>query len=336
MYEYRKQEFELKKALVTGAGGFIGHHLVHALIKAGIEVTCLLRYTSTASPGLLDYLPESTRNSYTPVFGDIRNPEILKIAMKGCDTVFNLAALIGIPYSYACPSDVVSVNIGGTLNVLNTARETGAKVIITSTSEVYGSAVEIPITETHPLNAQSPYAASKTGADQLALSYHATYGLPVAICRPFNTYGPGQSQRAIIPAILAQALFSDKVEIGSPEPTRDFMFVDDTVSGFIALARCPEAIGRVIQFGTGREISIGKLVKMAISAAGRDDIRIISSAPQRRRPEASEVMRLVASTSLASQLTGWKPEVPLEKGLALTAGWIREHPSLYEVRGYSV
>ncbi len=326
----------MKKVLVTGAGGFIGHRLVHALINEGVEVTCLLRYTSTASRGLLDHLPESMRNSFEPVFGDIRNPEILKIAMKGCDTVFNLAALIGIPYSYVCPSDVISVNIGGTLNVLNTARETGAKVIITSTSEVYGSAKEVPITESHPLNAQSPYAASKTGADQLALSYHSTFGLPVTICRPFNTYGPGQSQRAIIPTILAQAIFSDKVEFGSPEPTRDFTFVDDTAAGFVALAKCPEAIGRTVQLGTGREISIGELVKMAIASIGKSDIRVISSEPQRKRPEASEVMRLVASNDLALQLTGWKPEVPLEKGLELMAQWIVEHPSLYRIRGFAV
>jgi len=326
----------LKKVLVTGAGGFIGHHLVHALIDQGVEVTCLLRYTSTASRGLLDYLPESKINSFKPVFGDVRNPEILDIAMEGCDTVFNLAALIGIPYSYACPSDVISVNIGGTLNVLNAARKTGAKVIITSTSEVYGSAKEVPITESHPLNAQSPYAASKTGADQLALSYHATYGLPVTICRPFNTYGPGQSQRAIIPTILAQAIFSEKIEFGSPEPTRDFTFVGDTVAGFIALAKCSEAIGRTVQFGTGREVSIGELVKMAVASVGEDHIRIISSTPERKRPEASEVMRLIASSSLASQLTGWKPEVQLEEGLTLTGNWIRKHPSLYKIRGYSV
>lgn len=326
----------MKKALVTGAGGFIGHHLVKALIEQGVEVTCFLRYTSTASRGLLDYLPVSMQNSYKPVFGDIRNPEMMKIATEGCDTIFHLAALIGIPYSYVCPSDVISVNIGGTQNVLNAAIETGAKVIVTSTSEVYGSAQEIPITESHPLNAQSPYAASKTGADQLALSYHATYGLPVTICRPFNSYGPGQSQRAIIPTVLAQAMFSDSIELGSSEPTRDFTFVGDTVAGFLTIANSPEVSGRTIQFGTGREVSIGEMVEMAIAAVGKPHIKVNFSTPERLRPKASEVMRLIASTALATELTGWKPEVSLEEGLVLTARWIKKYPSLYSIRGYSV
>ncbi len=326
----------MKKVLVTGAGGFIGHRLVNSLVQAGIEVNCYLRYTSTASAGLIQLLPESVRKSVTLFFGDIREPEMLKKAIAGCDTVFHLAALIGIPYSYACPSDVVSVNIGGTLNVLNAARETGAKVIITSTSEVYGSAREVPITEKHSLNAQSPYAASKTGADQLALSYHATFELPVVICRPFNTYGPGQSQRAIIPTILAQALFTDRVEIGSPEPRRDFTFVDDTAAGFIALADSPAAVGQTVQFGTGEEISIGKLAELAVRIAGRDDIDIHTSVPQRKRPPESEVNRLLASYELARKLTGWQPQVKLAEGLSTTADWIRSHPSLYRPGEYRI
>jgi dTDP-glucose 4,6-dehydratase len=323
----------VKKALVTGSGGFIGHHLVRTLIETGTEVVCFLRYTSSASRGLLDYLPESMRNAYRPVFGDIRDPEILKIALEGCDTIFHLAALIGIPYSYICPSDVMSVNLGGTLNVLTAAEKTGAKVVVTSTSEVYGSAVDVPISENHPLNAQSPYAASKTAADQLALSFHAAYGLPVSICRPFNTYGPGQSQRAVIPSILTQAIFSNRVELGSLEPSRDFIYVSDTVAGFLALANCPEAIGRIVQFGTGREVTIEQLASMAVRAADRDGVEVISSG-ERKRPVASEVMRLVASNDLAHRLTGWKPLVPLEEGLVLTAAWIEAHPSLYRQRGY--
>jgi len=326
----------VKKVLVTGAGGFIGHRLVWSLLESGCEVNCFLRYTSTTSIGLLEYLPEHLKKSVNLFYGDIRNPEMVKAAMQNSDTVFHLAALIGIPYSYACPSDVVSVNVGGTLNVLNAARETGAKVMITSTSEVYGTAREIPITEAHPLNAQSPYAASKTGADQLALSYHSTYGLPVVLCRPFNTYGPGQSQRAVIPTIIAQALFSDRVEIGSPDPTRDFTFVDDTVAGFLALASCPAATGQTVQFGSSFEISIGNLAKLAVSACGRDGIEIIHSAPARIRPEASEVGRLLASSELVEKLTGWQPKISLTDGLKLTADWIRDHPSLYRLRGYSV
>lgn len=326
----------MKKILVTGAGGFIGHRLVRLLLESGYRVNCFLRYTSSASMGLLETLPEDMKSSIAPFYGDIRNPEMVKKAMKGCDTVFHLAALIGIPYSYECPSDVVSVNTGGTLNVLNAALETGARVVTTSTSEVYGSARDVPITETHPLNAQSPYAASKTGGDQLTLSYHAAFGLPAVVCRPFNTYGPGQSQRAVIPSILAQALFAGEVEIGSTTPTRDFVFVDDTARAFIALAKSPEATGRTVHFGTGREISIGDLARLAIAAAGREGIPIRSEDPSRVRPPSSEVSRLVASSELARRLTGWEPRISLEEGLEITAEWIRSHPSHYRLRGYRI
>lgn len=326
----------MRKILVTGAGGFIGHRLVRLLLESGYRVNCFLRYTSSSSMGLLETLPEGMKKSITPFFGDIRNPEMVKKAMKDCDTVFHLAALIGIPYSYECPSDVVSVNTGGTLNVLNAALETGARVVITSTSEVYGSARDVPITESHPLNAQSPYAASKTGGDQLALSYHAAFGLPAVVCRPFNTYGPGQSQRAVIPSILAQALFAGEVEIGSSTPTRDFIFVDDTAGAFIALANCPEATGKTVHFGTGREISMGDLARLAVRAAGREGIPLRSEAPSRVRPPSSEVSRLVASSELARRLTGWEPRISLEEGLEITAEWIRSHPSHYTLRGYRI
>jgi dTDP-glucose 4,6-dehydratase len=325
----------VKKALVTGAGGFIGHHLVAALIREGVEVVCFLRYTSTASRGLLELIPEDEGPDYRTVFGDIRSPETVREAAEGCDTVFHLAAHIGIPYSFETPSDVLSVNLGGTLNVLRTIRETGARLIVTSSSEVYGSAVDVPITEDHRLSAQSPYAASKTAADQLALSFHASYQLPVSICRPFNTYGPGQSQRAVIPSILAQAIYSDRVEIGSLEPSRDFTYVSDMVDGFLAIAGCIETVGRVVQLGTGREVTIGELAELALAAAGRDDVDVVSSS-ERIRPGTSEVARLVASCELARGLTGWEPVVSLEEGLALTAGWIREHPELYRMRGYAV
>lgn len=326
----------MKKVLVTGAGGFIGHRLVRTLLESGFMVNCFLRYTSSSSMGLLETLPEEMKRSINCFYGDIRNPEIVRKAMEDCDTVFHLAALIGIPYSYQCPSDVVSVNIGGTLNVLNSALETGAQVVSTSTSEVYGSAMVVPMTESHPLNAQSPYAASKTGADQLTMSYHAAFGLPAVVCRPFNTFGPGQSQRAVIPSILAQALFADEVVIGSTFPTRDFTFVDDTAAAFIAIAESSKTTGRVVHFGTGREISIGDLAKLAAKAAHREGITIRASDPSRVRPGSSEVTRLVASSELALELTGWKPRVSLEEGLEITADWIKTHPSHYRLRGYRV
>ncbi len=325
----------MKRALVTGAGGFIGHHLVRLLLERGVETVCFLRYSSTASMGLLSHLPEQLAEGVNPVFGDIRDPDAVKRAAAGCDTIFHLAALIGIPYSFLSPRDVVSVNVGGTLNVLEAARETGARLVVTSTSEVYGTAVRVPITEEHRLHAQSPYAASKTAGDQLALSYHCAYGIPVTVCRPFNTYGPGQSRRAVIPTIITQALWGERIELGSTEPTRDLVFAGDTARGFEALSECSSALGRVVQLGTGAEISIGDLARLILRILGRESMEI-HSAPERMRPPGGEVMRLVASNSLADELAGWKPEVPLEDGLRVTAEWIRDHPELYPPRGYVI
>lgn len=325
----------MKKVLVTGAGGFIGHHLVRLLLERGVETVCFLRYTSGASIGLLSTLPKHLASGVNSVFGDIRDPDTVCRAARGCDTIFHLAALIGIPYSYLSPGDVVSVNVGGTLNVLEAARGTGARLIVTSSSEVYGTALETPITESHRLHAQSPYAASKTAGDQLAMSYHLSFGLPVTICRPFNTYGPGQSQRAVIPTIINQALKSTSIELGSTEPTRDLLFVEDTVRGFAALAECRAAVGETVQLGTGTEISIGDLARLILRLLDREDLEI-RSAPERSRPDGSEVMRLVASPALALELAGWKPRVPLEEGLCATAEWIRSHPDLYPLRGYEV
>ena len=323
----------MKRVLVTGAGGFIGHHLVRTLLEYGVETVAFLRYTSTSSPGLLSFLPKELTKGIRYVYGDIRDPDAVKKAASGCDTIFHLAALIGIPYSYDNPRDVVSVNVGGTLNVLETARESGARLIITSTSEVYGTAIDVPITENHRINAQSPYAASKTGADQLALSYHAVYGLPVTVCRPFNTYGPGQSQRAVIPTIINQANRSSRIELGSTTPRRDFLFVQDTVAGFLALAKCSTIGGKAIQLGTGRDISIGDLARFILEIMGKGHLEIHSS-DDRKRPENSEVMRLIASSELARELTGWKPKHTLEEGLRLTIEWVINHPEIYPLRGY--
>lgn len=324
----------MKKVLVTGAGGFIGHHLVRLLLERGVETACFLRYTSTSSPGLLSTLPKHLADGVSHLYGDIRDSDAVRKAAAGCDTIFHLAALIGIPYSFRSPRDVVSVNVGGTLNVLEAALETGARVLVTSTSEVYGTATRVPITEEHGLHAQSPYAASKTAGDQLALSYHCAYGLPVTVCRPFNTYGPGQSQRAVIPTIITQALRGGTcIELGSTDPTRDLLFVTDTASGFVELSHCPEATGMVVQLGTGSEISIGDLAGIILRMLGREDIEIRTT-QERKRPAGGEVMRLVASAALAERLTGWKPVVSLEEGLRITAEWIGNHPDLYPLRGY--
>lgn len=325
----------MRKVLVTGAGGFIGHHLVRLLLEEGVEPVCFLRYCSTASIGLLQHLPPRLASGINPFFGDIRDPDAVRRAAAGCDTVFHLAALIGIPYSFASPRDTVSVNVTGTLNVLEAARDTGARVVVTSTSEVYGTAVSVPITEEHRLFAQSPYAASKTAGDQLALSYHHAYGLPVTICRPFNTYGPGQSQRAVIPTIITQALRNDHIELGSTEPTRDLLFVGDTVRGFFALAGCTRARGMAVQLGTGGEISIGELARLILRLLGRENTEI-RCAPERTRPPKGEVMRLVASRALAGELLEWKPRVSLEEGLEATIQWISENPDFYPSRGYTV
>jgi len=324
----------VKKALVTGAGGFIGHHLVRQLLERGVETACFLRYTSTSSPGLLSTLPKHLSEGISHFYGDIRDPDAVRKSAEGCDTIFHLAALIGIPYSFRSPGDVVSVNVGGTLNVLEAARETGARVLVTSTSEVYGTAGSVPITEEHALRAQSPYAASKTAGDQLAISYHCAYDIPVTVCRPFNTYGPGQSQRAVVPTIITQVLRGGTcIELGSTNTTRDFLFVTDTASGFVALSQCPEAVGRVVQLGTGFEISISDLAGLILRILGREDIEVRTT-EKRKRPRGGEVMRLAASAALAERLTGWKPLVSLEEGLRVTAEWIGDHPDLYPLRGY--
>ncbi len=327
-----------KKILVTGSGGFIGSHLVEELVSKNIDVTAFVHYNSFGRQGWLDYLPESIRSRLTVFTGDIRDPHGVRKAMEDAGTVIHLAALIGIPYSYHSPDTYVDTNIRGTLNLLQAARDLGVgNFIHTSTSEVYGTAQFVPITESHPVNPQSPYAATKAGADHLALAFYRSFGLPVTVIRPFNTYGPRQSARAIVPTIISQILSGkEKLSLGSLTPTRDLNFVGDTVRGFIKAAITGKGTGEVINIGSGKEISIGDLAIKIASHLGK---RItIESVEERKRPEQSEVERLLADNKKASDLLGWKPEVSLEDGLEETIRWFRDNnnlsfyrPSIYSI-----
>ena len=319
-----------KHVLVTGAGGFIGSHLTERLVREGARVRALVRYTSTGSVGWLDQLPE---DAVEFVKGDVIDRDCVSGAMQDVDVVFHLAALIGIPYSYSLPHAYARVNIEGTLNVLQAAREQNvSRVVHTSTSEVYGTAQMVPITERHPLAAQSPYAATKIGADKLVESFHASFGLPVVTVRPFNTYGPRQSQRAIVPTIMAQCLTGHIVRLGNIHPTRDLNYVDNTVEGFLAAGIEEAAIGKTINIGSGREIRIADLVILIADTVGRP-VHIESSS-DRVRSAASEVERLVADNRLAHELLQWEPRVSLEEGLARTLVWMREHLNAYRPSHY--
>jgi dTDP-glucose 4,6-dehydratase len=307
--------------LVTGAGGFIGSHLVEALLRRGERVRALVRYNSAGSAGFLDDVVQH-RERLEIFVGDIRDARAVREAATGCRCIYHLAALIGIPYSYVAPDAYVAVNVQGTLYVLEAARETGAeRVIVTSTSEVYGTAQYTPIDEAHPLNAQSPYAATKIGADQLALSYHRSFGLPVTVVRPFNTYGPRQSARAVIPTIITQTLAADAIRLGNLDPVRDLVFVADTVAGFLALADAPATIGKVTNLASGTGVSVGELVERIAAIVGRNVPVVLSE--ERRRPAASEVQRLIGSAQQAQVLAGWEPRTSLDEGLRHTAAWLR-------------
>jgi dTDP-glucose 4,6-dehydratase len=322
----------LKRILVTGADGFIGSHLVEALVTRGVQVRAFVFYNSFNSWGWLDHAPERVRKSIEVFAGDVRDPHGVRKALTGCDTVLHLAALIGIPYSYHSPDAYVDTNIRGTLNVLQAARELGTeRVVHTSTSEVYGTARSVPIAEEHPLQGQSPYSATKIGADQLALSFHRSFGTPVAVIRPFNTFGPRQSARAIIPSIIVQlASGSPRLKLGSLEPTRDLSYVSDTVRGFIAVAEAPRAVGEVINIGSGFEISMGELAR-TIASLMRSSAAIEHD-QQRVRPAQSEVQRLLADNRRAAALTGWQPEYQglegLKKGLSQTIEWFSDPDNL--------
>lgn len=321
-----------KKVLVTGADGFIGSHLVEHLVRQGIDVKAFVYYNSFNSWGWLDDSDDAVKQSIEVFAGDIRDPHGVRTAMQGCDVVLHLAALIAIPYSYHSPDTYVDTNIKGTLNVVQAARDLGVeRVVHTSTSEVYGTARFVPITEAHPLQGQSPYSASKIGADQIAASFQASFETPVSIIRPFNTYGPRQSARAVIPTIITQiAHGARQVKLGAVHPTRDFNFVRDTVRGFVAVAEADAAVGQVVNIGSNYEISIGDTARLIAEVMGRDVE--IGNDEQRLRPPASEVERLWADNSLARELTGWVPEYAgvdgLRRGLAETVAWFAEPANL--------
>lgn len=322
-----------RTVLVTGAGGFIGSQLVERLAGEGATVRAFIRYNSRHQEGNLKFLDEQVRSRVETLYGDLRDVEALRQAMIRVDTVFHLGASISIPYSYAHPAEVVDTNIGGSLNVLLAARELGVRrVVLTSTSEVYGTAQYVPMDEQHPLQPQSPYAASKIAADMLGLSFHRTYALPVTIVRPFNTFGPRQSMRAIIPTIITQALTQDTVKLGALHPLRDFLFVEDTVWAFMLAALHEDTIGEVVSFGSGSTISIGDLAVQIIKIVGRE-VRIVAD-DHRLRPQTSEVLKLQADCTKAHSLLGWAPQVSLEDGLKRTVAWIAEHLSEFVPQVY--
>lgn len=322
-------------ALVTGAGGFIGSHLVEALVRAGTRVRALVHYNSAGRRGHLDDLTSDLLDGVEILAGDVADAACVQAAVQGCTHVYHLAALIGIPYSYRAPESYVRTNVVGTLNILEACRAAGvARLIHTSTSEVYGSPGTIPIEESHPLHPQSPYAATKTAADMLALSYHASFRLPVTVIRPFNTYGPRQSARAVIPTVVMQAVTTGSVMLGTTETTRDFLFVHDTVRGFLAAADANGVDGEVIQLGTGVGTRINDIVQAVGDLLGR---RLeVRTDPQRIRPAASEVDQLVCRADLARRLLGWEPRVDLRTGLGHTIAWLQDHLDRYRTAEYAV
>jgi NAD dependent epimerase/dehydratase len=329
------QPWQGHKVLVTGAGGFIGSHLAELLAREGAEVRAFVRYTSRGDQGWLEHASRDAAEAIEVFRGDLANPEAVRSALRGREVVFHLGALIPIPYSYRHPREFVTANVEGTLNVLEAAREEEPRRIVhTSTSEVYGTAQHIPIDEEHPLHPQSPYAATKVGADQVALSYQRSFGTPVVVARPFNTYGPRQSARAVIPTIVSQALSRDVVELGATSPTRDFLYVEDTAAGIAACADAGGVEGEVINLGTGAEIPIRELAERIIELVGREVTLELDE--DRLRPPESEVERLVADNAKARRLLGWEPAVNLDEGLQRTIDWLSGSldaykPSLYNV-----
>lgn len=319
--------------LVTGAGGFIGSHLVETLLAQGARVRAFVRYNSRGDPGLLNLLPPELSADLELISGDLRDQRAIYAAVEGCATVFHLGALISIPYSYRHPYEVAESNFMGTLNVLMACRDLGVRRLVhTSTSEVYGTARRVPIDEAHPLQGQSPYSASKIGADKLAESFHCTYELPVVTVRPFNTFGPRQSARAVLPTIITQALVQKTIKLGNLTTTRDFTYVSDTVRGFLLAASAEGVEGCVFNLGTGREIRIRDAAELVAGLVGHPVS--IELDPARLRPEKSEVMRLISDNSLARQRLSWTPQVSLEEGLRRTVDWIRFHLDRYQPGRY--
>jgi dTDP-glucose 4,6-dehydratase len=325
--------WKAKKVLVTGAGGFIGSHLAERLVELGADVRAFVHYNALGSWGWLSHSP--LRENMEIIPGDICDRDSVYDALKDREMVFHLAALIAIPYSYHAPVSYVRSNVEGTLNVLQGARRNGLeKILHTSTSEVYGTAQYAPIDENHPLQGQSPYSASKIGADKIAESFHLSFETPVVTVRPFNTFGPRQSTRAVIPTIISQLLIGNTVRLGSVHPTRDLNYVANTVGGFITCAEIPEAVGRTINLGSGREICVGDLANLIAGLMGKPiEIEVEN---QRVRPSGSEVERLIADTKLLQNLTDWKPHITLEQGLELTISWIKENLSVYRPSMYAI
>ncbi|MCB9757504.1 MAG: GDP-mannose 4,6-dehydratase [Candidatus Omnitrophica bacterium] len=324
----------MKKILVTGAAGFIGSHLTELCVRKGLAVKALVRYNSQNHWGWLEQ--SDVKNDIEIVTGDVRDYDSVSKALKDCEAVFHLAALIGIPYSYVSPLAYIKTNVEGTYNILEAAKQQQLKqILITSTSETYGTAQYVPINEEHPLVAQSPYAASKIAADQLALSYYRSFGLPVKVVRPFNTFGPRQSARAVIPTIITQILSGQKeIKLGNLTPTRDFTFVRDTAEAFWAVYQSPDVIGQVVNVGRGEEISIGQLAQ-EISILTNRNIEVVSQ-EQRTRVKDSEVERLCADSTKLQKLTTWKPQFDLKTGLQETIQWFESRLNLYKAEVYNV
>ncbi len=331
MDEFWKQ----RKALVTGAGGFIGSHLVEKVVQLGASVRAFVRYNSRGDPGLLRLLPTETITELELIGGELRDADAVRKAIDGCQFVFHLGALISIPYSYRHPVEVAETNFIGTLNVLMACRDLNVERLIhTSTSEVYGTAQRAVIDETHPLQGQSPYSASKIGADKLVESFYCTYQLPTVTVRPFNTYGPRQSARAVIPTIITQALANRVIHLGNLETIRDFTYVDDTVNGFLCAASAHGVEGGTFNLGTGTAVTIGSLAKKIIHKVGTQAQVEVDA--QRLRPEKSEVRRLLSDHSLAHERIGWSPSVSLDDGLDQTIDWIRANLDHYRIGVYEL
>jgi NAD dependent epimerase/dehydratase len=325
-----------KKLLITGAGGFIGSHLVERLVGLGATTRAFVRYNSRNNWGLLELLPGDKLKEIEIIAGDLRDSQAVRDAARDADMIFHLGSLIAIPYSYVHPREAIETNIMGTLNILMAARENGIeKVIHTSTSEVYGTAQYVPIDEKHPLQGQSPYSASKTGADMIAESFYRSFDVPVATIRPFNTYGPRQSARAVIPTIISQALTGEQVRLGSLHPTRDYTYVDDVVEAFIKVAESPKSIGKVINIGSNFEMSIGDIAKKILSIMEKDNIAIVTD-ERRIRPEKSEVERLWCDNTLAKKVLGWEPGTSFDAGLGKTIKWMSDNINLYKPERYNL
>jgi dTDP-glucose 4,6-dehydratase len=317
-----------RDVLVTGAGGFIASHLVETLVRNKARVRAFVRYNSRSDPGLLSLLPADIYNSLEIIAGDLCDLTAVRKAAHGATDIFHLGALIAIPYSYKHPAEVVETNVIGTLNVLLAAKETGIERLIhTSSSEVYGTALRVPIDESHPLQGQSPYSASKIGADKLVESFFRSFDLPVVTLRPFNTYGPRQSARAVIPTIITQALTQSVIHLGNLDARRDLTFVSDTIDGFLRVAGTPGIEGEIFNLGTGTEICVGELAQQIIGLIGKSAVIVVD--PKRLRPEKSEVQRLLSDSTRARERLGWAPQVSLPDGLKKTIAWISEHLDRY-------